>query len=128
MLGAAFRFAVTGGAATCVHLAVALLLIGQGVPPLTGNACAFAVAFVVSFWGHHAFTFAHHGLAAHRALLRFIIVAGLGFIANETSLMLLLVQSSLPARAALLASTTLAAICTFILSRCWAFRGGVALP
>ena len=122
MLGAAARFALTGGVATLVHLAVAIMLIRLGVAPLIGNSAAFATAFMVSFWGHHLFTFAGHGVDAQNSLSRFAIVAVLGFIANESGLALLLKLATTPAELALLVSTLLAAVFTFFLSRYWAFK------
>ncbi|CAM3106755.1 Putative flippase GtrA (transmembrane translocase of bactoprenol-linked glucose) [Paracoccus aminovorans] len=122
MLGAAARFALTGGVATLVHLAIAIMLIRLGVAPLIGNAAAFATAFMVSFWGHHLFTFAGHGVDVQNSLSRFVIVAVLGFIANESSLALLLKFAAVPAELALLVSTLIAAVLTFFLSRYWAFK------
>lgn len=123
MLGAAARFALTGGAATLVHLAVAITLIRLGASPLIGNAAAFATAFMVSFWGHHLFTFSGHGAAASRAFGRFAVVAAIGFLVNETVLYLLLGVGPVGPELAVLISTAFAAACTFILSRCWAFSG-----
>mgnify|MGYP002712878578 FL=1 len=105
MLGAAARFALTGGVATLVHLAIAIMLIRLGVAPLIGNAAAFATAFMVSFWGHHLFTFAGHGVAAGWAFGRFAIVAAIGFLVNETVLYLLLGIGSPGPELAVLIST-----------------------
>ena len=124
MLGAGIRFALTGGLATLTHLAVALLLIRAGVAPLVSNALAFVTAFMVSFWGHHLFSFAGHGAAVGQAFRRFLIVSGVGFLTNETVLFLLLKRVPDYPSAALLASTAVAAVLTFVLSRQWAFRRG----
>ncbi len=117
------RFALTGGGATLVHLTVAMLLIRLGVFPLIGNAVAFATAFMVSFWGHHLFTFAGHGAAAITVFRRFAVVASIGFLANEAGLFLLLMTGVVQPQAAVLLSTAFAAVCTFILSHFWAFAG-----
>ena len=121
MLGSVARFALTGGAATLVHLSAALVLIHLGAPPLIANVIAFLIAFMVSFWGHSVFTFAGHGLGPRQSLQRFAIVAGLGFMANETSLAALLKSGIFAAGQAVFLSTLIAAICTFVLSRYWAF-------
>lgn len=121
MLSSVFRFTLTGGAATLVHLAVALLLIRFGVPPLLGNLVAFVTAFMVSFWGHHLYTFAGHGARARQALLRFMAVAGIGFLTNEAVLFLLLRLSPMPPEFAVILSTATAATSTFLLSRHWVF-------
>nr|WP_255435617.1 GtrA family protein [Paracoccus sp. S1E-3] len=115
---------MTGGAATLTHLVVALLLIRAGTPPLIGNALAFASAFMVSFWGHHRFSFAGHGAAVGLAFRRFLIVSGLGFVTNETVLFLLLQRLPRHPSVALLVSTAVAALLTFALSRHWAFQPG----
>ena len=122
MIGAGLRFALTGGLATLTHLAVALLLIRAGVAPLVSNAIAFATAFMVSFWGHHLFSFAGHGAAVGHAFRRFLIVSGLGFATNETVLFLLLKGAAGHPSAALMASTAVAAVLPFVLSRHWAFQ------
>ena len=121
MLGLIARFALTGGAATLVHLAVALTLLRFGVPPLIGNAVAFMLAFIVSFCGHHLFTFAGHGVAARIALGRFVASALCGFVVNEAVLASLVQSGGISDQAALFASTCFAALCTFFLSRYWAF-------
>lgn len=127
MLGAAARFALTGGLATLTHLAVALLLIRMGVAPLISNAVAFAFAFTVSFWGHHLFSFAGHGTAPRRAFPRFLLVSCLGFGINEAILLAILQFVPDHASVALLISTGCAAGATFVLSRHWAFRRQVSV-
>ncbi|QFQ88655.1 GtrA family protein [Paracoccus kondratievae] len=123
MLGEVVRFALTGGAATLVHLGAAIGLVQFGMLPLMSNAVAFVIAFMVSFLGHHLFTFAGHGSAATQTFGRFAVVAAIGFLANETVLFLLLGIGLFRLEAAVLISTVFAAICTFILSRTWAFAG-----
>lgn len=126
MLGPALRFGLTGGAATLVHLGVAIALIRSGTAPLIANAAAFATAFAVSFLGHHLFTFAGHGAAAGRAFGRFAIVAAIGFLVNETVLYLLPGIGLAGPGHAVLISTGVAALCSFVLSRGWAFAGSDA--
>lgn len=120
MLGA-LRFMLTGGAATLVHMGVALGLLRGGTAPLASNGAAFVVAFLVSFWGHHRFSFAGHTTAPRQAFLRFMVVAGIGFAINETALFWLVQRMPAYPAQALVASTTLAAVGTFVLSRHWAF-------
>lgn len=122
MLNIAARFALTGGMATTVHLAVALTLIHLGAAPLIANALAFATAFTVSFVGHHLVTFAGHGAALTPALLRFVVVSGLGFLANQMTLFLALKSALVGPGPALLAANACAALCSFVLSRFWVFR------
>jgi putative flippase GtrA len=121
MLKSALRFSLTGAAATLVHLAVAIGLIGLGVAPLVGNVAAFLMAFMVSFWGHHMFTFVGHGGAAAGAFGKFVLVALAGFLINESLLFLLLKTGAVTPETATLVSTLTAAASTFALSRSWAF-------
>ncbi|MEF9605399.1 MULTISPECIES: GtrA family protein [Paracoccus] len=123
MLGAVARFALTGGLATLVHLGVAIGLVWFGMLPLISNTVAFLIAFMVSFSGHHLFTFAGHGSSATQTFGRFAMVAAIGFLANEIVLFLLQGIGLFRLEAAVLISTAFAAACTFILSRTWAFAG-----
>ena len=82
MLNVAARFALTGGMATALHLAVALA----------------------------------------PALLRFGLVSGLGFLANQMTLFLSLKSGLAGPGPALLAANACAALCSFMLSRFWVFR------
>ncbi|WP_374635898.1 GtrA family protein [Paracoccus sp. (in: a-proteobacteria)] len=122
MLNVAARFALTGGMATALHLAVALALIHLGTAPLVANALAFVIAFAVSFAGHHLLSFAGHGAALAPALLRFGLVSGLGFLANQMTLFLSLKSGLAGPGPALLAANACAALCSFMLSRFWVFR------
>lgn len=127
MLGSAARFILTGGIATLVHLAVAMQLMWFGMLPLKSNIVAFATAFIVSFWGHHLFTFAGHGSAARQTFGRFALVASTGFMANESVLFLLLRSDAVHPEISVIISTAFAAACTFILSRSWVFARDKAL-
>jgi len=53
---------------------------------------------------------------------KFAIVAFAGFLCNETVLTVLLKMQLLPDAWALCVSTAIAAILTFVLSKCWAFQ------
>jgi putative flippase GtrA len=54
----ASRFGLVGITATAVHmLAVSVLLSETQLPTLLANACAFLVAFCVSFAGNYVWTF-----------------------------------------------------------------------
>lgn len=128
MLGAMARFALVGGGATGLHLAVAMAAMALGVAPLAANALAFATAFAASFGGHHRFSFAGHGVAARAALGRFVIVALIGFAVNQTALALMLGAGVRRAGAAVVAATALAAASSFVLARFWAFRAARAQP
>ena len=116
------RFALVGGAATAVHLAVGGSAIGAGVPPLVANAVAFVAAFAASFAGHYGFTFAGNGAAFGGSLARFLAVALLGFALNQGLLSALLASESLPPLGAFFLATGVTALLRLGLTQ------GVGLP
>lgn len=122
------RFALVGVLATLVHLAIGTTLIGAGLAPLLANPVAFVTAFLVSFTGHHWITFAGHGRPLTQTLSRFAVTAVLGFCVNEAALAVLVGATPVPPAAALVASTGLAAVVTFGISRTWAFRSQALEP
>lgn len=116
------RFSTVGLAATGVHAGVLVLLIQvAGTNPLGANAGAFACAFCVSFFGHHAWTFASR-LSRRRAVWRFLLVQGTAFAVNNVLLVSLLRMHALPDLAAALVSLLVMPLATYLLSRAWAFR------
>ncbi|MGV6802930.1 MAG: GtrA family protein [Ruegeria sp.] len=117
-----FRFSFVGGLATLLHMAVGSTLIHAGWRPLLANVVSFVIAFLVSFMGHYGFSFPDHSVPIAASLRRFIVVAGTGFLINETILAGLLEFSSFPAIFGLIISTIAAAVFTFFASRNWAFR------
>lgn len=115
------RFSLIGMAATLVHLLVGITLIHAGWPPLIANVAAFGTAFLVSFAGHFGYTFSSESTSVAASLVRFIVVALLGFAANEAILAGLLTRHILSPTATLIVSTGFVALGTFILCRRWAF-------
>lgn len=116
------RFSTVGLAATGVHAGVLVLLIQLlGKDPLVANAGAFACAFCVSFFGHHAWTFASR-LSRRRAVWRFLVVQGTAFAVNNVLLVSLLRMHALPNLAAALVSLLVMPLATYLMSRAWAFR------
>lgn len=103
-----------------VHwLAVTALLVPLGMAPLLANVVAFAIAFNVSYFGHHNWTFA--GDHSHRETFwRFLTVALASFALNEAMYFVLL--QYLDYRIALAIVLLVVAALTFALSRLWAFR------
>ncbi len=116
------RFGMVGVLATCVHMVIGYLLIHSNWHPLSANMIAFATAFMVSFIGHLAFSFADQDTSVSSAFWKFMIVALIGFAFNEALLVVLLSLGVLSGILALCASTSSAAVVTFILSKTWAFR------
>lgn len=121
----ALRFVVTGCVAAAVHLSVVVGLVATfGAPPLGANVVGWLTAFVVSFAGHHRWTFAHQGARWHRALPRFFALSAIGFAINEAAYALAL--RFLPWRYDVLLAGVLlgVAVGTYLLSKWWAFRAG----
>lgn len=115
------RFALVGAGATVLHIASGSILIAIGIPQLVANLLAFLMAFGFSFMGHWGYTFAKEQVPLSRAFRRFVTVAAVGFVLNETVLALLL-QVTDALVAALACAVLVAAAATFVLGRSWAFR------
>lgn len=122
MLNQFLRFGLVGALATLVHMLIGVTLIHSGWPALVANPIAFLIAFVASFMGHYGFSFSDQEREMATSLKRFALVAGGGFVLNETILALLIWSTPLLHIASLILSTGVAAIVTFIASRNWAFR------
>ena len=117
------RFGVVGVGATLTQFVVALVLSKYaGIPLLIANPVAFAVAFGVSFSGHHFWTFPGDTSAA-RNLWRFLIVALCGFGVSELLLLLLVHYGVGGQTAKLVLSTLVVPPVTFVLGKLWAFAG-----
>lgn len=111
------RFGVIGLVATAVHLiaASACVVVGE-VQELPANILAFCIAFPVSYFGHRYFTFRTAG-----SVMRFLMVSGASFVANNTILVALLELLQLEGVYAITAALVLTPIMVFLLSRYWVF-------
>lgn len=110
-----------GIAATATHYLAALLLIQIGILPLWANAGAFVIAFQVSLFGHHRFTFRESNLPLRTSARRLALTALCGFCVSEALLAGLLTWTTLSDSAALAAALGTAAVLTFLMGRYWAF-------
>jgi putative flippase GtrA len=79
------------------------------------------MAFVVSFVGHHKWTFGDRGAAMGQAAARFFLVSATGFAVNEGAYVALLQWSSLRYDLVLAAVLVAVAVLTYLASRHWAF-------
>jgi len=118
------RFGIVGLIAALTHYLVVIQLIQ---PPYQvalkyANLLAFIIAFWVSYFGHRIFTFKATHLKHRETLKKFIVVAGLGFILNES--LLLISHHYLDTQVSLLVifSIGITAIFTFLLNRYFAFQ------
>ncbi len=116
------RFGIIGVAAAITHYLVALLLVSKGILPGWANLFAFITAFWVSYFGHRYFSFQAHDLEHQQTLPRFLLVAVIGFVFNETLLLSMLRYTSISMQMGLPVIIVLTAAMTFVLSRFFAFR------
>lgn len=113
-----FRFLIVGGVATAVHMLAAALVfaIYPGPSPYAANIIAFAVAFLVSFYGHRHITFQTRG-----SMRRFLLVAIGGFVANNAILAGLL-TFGVDGLVAVIIATACVPVLTYLASSLWAFK------
>jgi len=120
-IGQLMRFGIIGVLAALTHYAIAITLTNKGIPAAWANLVAFVIAFWVSYFGHRYFSFDAGDVSHQQTLPRFIFVAVLGFILNESLLLLMLHFTSITIALGLPFIIILTAIFTFILSRQFAF-------
>lgn len=116
------RFATIGILATFIHMTIALcLLAAPNFPVVAANTIAFVAAFSASFAGNYFWTFRVH-VDFRRSLMRYLVVASGAFLANSLALSGLLATDQFAPRIAIVISAAIVPVCTFALSRLWAFR------
>lgn len=118
-----FAFASVGVAATIVHYGAALIAT-QWLPVTFANPIGFAVAFLVSYFGHVQFTFQLKGEARrHRHRLpRFLVTALCGFLTGQTILLTATTFTDAPDWLVLGIAVASVPMITFVLSKLWVFR------
>lgn len=127
--GSAGKFALVGIAATLTHAGIAGALLESGsLTAMAANACGFLVAFAVSFFGHYYWSFSHlrSGDTAIKAMLRFFVIAVLGFAVNALTLTLWLDLTPWPDLLGLMFAIAVVPALTFAGARLWAFSHGNA--
>ncbi|MEJ8475754.1 GtrA family protein [Roseibium algae] len=125
-VGTAFRFAIVGATATLTHATAALALLETGtLSAFPANIAGFLVAFVVSFVGHHRWSFAstQQDGKAHQRMRRFFVLALIGFALNSSVLAGWLGLTSWPQSLGILFSIAVVPALTFFGARLWAFSG-----
>jgi putative flippase GtrA len=116
-------FILVGVSAGLTHLSIYYIATqGIGILNEWANACGFVIAFFVSFAGHRYLSFKDSGTTIKQSLLRFLITAIAGFMANELIFVLLFRVLGLNDWIALFIAIAGAAAQTFLLSRFWAFK------
>ncbi|MDH5338506.1 MAG: GtrA family protein [Rubrivivax sp.] len=115
-------FIAVGCLAALVHWSVVVALVDLGGwRPLVANVAGWAVAFTVSFAGHHRLTFRDVGAPVLAAGSRFVLVSFGGFCINEATYAALLGWTGLRYDAVLAVVLVLVAGITYLLSRHWVF-------
>lgn len=115
-------FLLVGALAGLVHYLVAVVLEGvYDIQPAWSNLLGFCFAFPVSYVGHRTFSFPDQTKSHRHAFPRFLLVAILGFFANQSLLLLGLHFTALPFWLVLAVVMLLVAVSTYLLSKYWAF-------
>lgn len=119
-----FRFCIVGLIAALTHYFLVILLIQPQyqVSLKYANLLAFLMAFWVSYFGHRIFTFQATRLAHRQTLKKFIVVAGLGFMLNESVLLVSHHYLDIPISMLVIFSIGITSIFTFLLNRYFAFQ------
>ncbi|MCP9133794.1 GtrA family protein [Acinetobacter baumannii] len=116
------RFTTTGTAAALTHYSVAMLLFKKHVAMQYANLLAFLLAYWVSYFGHRVFTFKVQHLTHRQTLPKFTLVAGLGFLFNESFLLLSNLYFNVPVSTLVCTAIVLTSMVTFLLNRFFAFQ------
>ncbi|GAM29586.1 hypothetical protein P23_0079 [Acinetobacter calcoaceticus] len=116
------RFTTTGAAAALTHYSIVILLFKRNIALQYANLIAFLLAYWVSYFGHRIFTFKAQHIAHRQTLPKFTLVAGLGFLFNESFLLLSNLYFSAPVSTLVCVAIVLTSIVTFLLNRFFAFQ------
>ena len=117
-------FAVIGVLAAFTHYVIAVGFERSAIlNPEQANIAGFVLAFPVSYFGHRRFSFAGNVSSHRNTFPRFLSVALLGFLANQTLVISALKYTKLPFWFVLGFVMVFVAISTYILSKYWAFKG-----
>ncbi len=116
-----FRFAGVGGAATALHVVVAMVLVETGQLSLFwANVPAFLAAFILSYLGNLKWTFGVGGFHRRR-VPRFLLIALLAFALNQSIVYVVVERMDLDYRLALAVVVLAVPPIAFLLSRRFAF-------
>lgn len=114
------RFGIVGVTATLVYYISGLGFERTGIPVLLGNAGAYVLGFMVSYFGHKLWSFqsaSQHG----RTLPRFFVTWCLGLGLN-TLIIWLLIHYNVPYAIAMWVAIALVPIFTYFMNKFWVFR------
>lgn len=121
LISEVLRFGAVGGTATLAH-AVGYLLCLSILSPQVSNVCGFAIAFIISYFGHNHFSFRDSNQARPTAM-RFGAVALLGFALNAWFVQFADQLLNAPKLAFWFIAFVTPAL-TYLLLKFWVFKGG----
>lgn len=124
MKASVLAFIGVGAVAAMVHYVAAVGVHALGLPPAWSNTVGFLLAFPVSYGGHRQWSFRHSEASHRQALIKFFVVALLGFFGNQALLWAGLHLTTWPFWFVLGSVMVLVAMSTYGLSRFWAFKHG----
>jgi putative flippase GtrA len=105
---------------------VVWLVSHWGLHPALANVPAWLAAFLVSFVGHHRWTFGDQRTPARKLAGRFFLVSAAGFAVNESAYVALMHWSTVRYDVVLAAVLVAVAALTYLASRHWVFLGNRA--
>ncbi|AZL16396.1 GtrA family protein [Rickettsiales endosymbiont of Stachyamoeba lipophora] len=116
------RFIVVGIIVTLIHASIlALLVEAAHLAVLPANFIAFCIAFIISFLGHHHWSF--KSTAKYRnSLPRFLACALLGILFNQVIMCISIEILRLNYRIGFIIIICVIPIITFIVNNFWAFK------
>ena len=123
------KFILVGSLAAATHMSVLYAIVTEyNIIPLIANLMAFLVAFNVSFFGHHYWTFSGMGSKPHFSVMRFFVVATSMMGLNEGLFYVFYQVFQIYYLFAIFLVLIIIPPLTFVLSRQWAFRGDGKRP
>jgi putative flippase GtrA len=121
MTGQLSRYAVTGIVSNIVLYAMYLGLTGVGGEPKVVMSALYILGVLQTFLVNRGWTFRHRS-GAFPALLRYLVVYGLGYAVNLAMLILLASMAGWNHRVVQAAAVLCVAVLVFVMQRSWVFR------
>lgn len=117
------RFGIVGCSAAAVNIILVILIVEYlHWDPLLANIVGFGLAFFVSFFGHHYWSFGHLNKPVKHALPKFLLVALSGFAGTEFLYYIFYKIMLLHYVTALVLVLFIIPPVSFLISKLWAFR------
>lgn len=118
------KFGIVGVSTVIANFVTVIILVSLfKLHPLVANIVGFVVAFQVSFYGHHFWTFPRNGNKLRLAMKKYFMVAIGSFFLNEALYALLLSKLQLHYIPALILVLVTIPPISFVFSKLWVFKG-----